>query len=316
MNPKRGTTTTGNVQTRNQSTLTDDLYYRDTETTTRAEMMDVATKTVAAGVDPMDDDEYYSDDEGIHRPPPEFNMDALADWLTGMYPRIKAELQAGTDQRAFDNYEVKWEEERGEINELHQVLTDFDFVSANKAVLETLQLMKDTESENASTHVGASNFDDWDDGPSSKASAASKRTQSKTSVAGSEQLVAGLDKDFQVTSLSWNCKGSCVAVAYGKTDHVTWCEHQSVVSIFYPFRRDFDPHKPSTNIEVSNCMNEVTFHPADPLLLAGGTHNGEIFLWNIDQEDPKLCSSEIDEYHHREQITRLIWVRQESLTTL
>jgi len=50
--------------------------------------------------------------------------------------------------------------------------------------------------------------------------------------------------------------------------------------------------------------------------LAGGTLNGEIYLWNVDQEDPQICVSAIDEYYHREGISRLIWVRQESLTSL
>jgi hypothetical protein len=40
----------------------------------------------------MEDDEYYSDDEGTHRPPPEFDMDSLATWIEGIYPRVKSEL--------------------------------------------------------------------------------------------------------------------------------------------------------------------------------------------------------------------------------
>lgn len=44
--------------------------------------------------------------------------------------------------------------------------------------------------------------------------------------------------------------------------------------------------------------------------------NGEIYLWNIDQEDPYICHSAIDEYYHREAITKLVWVKYESLTSL
>ena len=107
-----------------------------------------------------------------------------------------------------------------------------------------------------------------------------------------------------------------MAVPYGKTDHVSWCEHQSVVSIFTPFRRAFDAKKPTVNIEVSNCVTEVAWHPTEPVILAGGTMNGQIILWNIDEAVPKLHESEIDEYYHREAITALIWVRQESLVSL
>ena len=119
-----------------------------------------------------------------------------------------------------------------------------------------------------------------------------------------------------MTCVSWNCNGTNLAVGYGKTNHAAWCEHQSVVSIWPVFRRDFDPKKAVTNIEVSNCMTEVAFHPSDPLILAGGTMNGEIFIWKIDDDVPQKHVSAIDEYYHREAITKLCWVKQESLTTL
>lgn len=44
--------------------------------------------------------------------------------------------------------------------------------------------------------------------------------------------------------------------------------------------------------------------------------NGEIYLWNVSVDEPQIAVSAIDEYFHREAITKLIWVRQESLTTL
>lgn len=41
--------------------------------------------------------------------------------------------------------------------------------------------------------------------------------------------------------------------------------------------------------------------------------NGEIYIWNIDSEDPQICVSAIDEYYHREAIQKLIWVRTENM---
>ncbi len=79
------------------------------------------TKTVQAGADPAMEDEYYSDDEGVHRPPAEFNMDALAEFMDKVEPLFKLHLNANQEQRAFDNYEVIWEEEFGEIDERHVV---------------------------------------------------------------------------------------------------------------------------------------------------------------------------------------------------
>ena len=82
------------------------------------------------------------------------------------------------------------------------------------------------------------------------------------------------------------------------------------------FRREFDAKKPNKTIEVNNCLTTIEFHPNDPLILAGGTINGEIYLWNIDSEESLISSSAIDEYYHREAITRIAWVKYESLTSL
>lgn len=120
--------------------------------------------------------------------------------------------------------------------------------------------------------------------------------------------------------MAWSCNGATLAVAYGKTNHQAWCEHHSSVSTWGIFRREFDPKKPNLTIEVSNCLTTIEFHPSDPLILAGGTMNGEIYLWNIDGErkgeDSYICNSAIDEYYHREAITKLIWVKYESITSL
>jgi WD40 repeat protein len=119
-----------------------------------------------------------------------------------------------------------------------------------------------------------------------------------------------------VVSVAWSCNGASLAVAYGKTNHSSWCEHSSAISIWSIFRREFDCKKPTTTIEVSNCLTSIEFHPNDPLILAGGSLNGEIFIWNIDSEDPTICKSAIDEYYHRESITKLIWVKYESMMSL
>ena len=122
---------------------------------------------------------------------------------------------------------------------------------------------------------------------------------------------------FSVTGIAFSCNGASLAVGYGKTDHVGWCEHQSVISIWYIFRNDFDPLKPHVSIEVSNCITTLQFHPSDPLILAGGTIIGEIYIWNIDYDDKKeqsavLVKSDADEYLHREPIKKIIWMELES----
>jgi len=156
-------------------------------------------------------------------------------------------------------------------------------------------------------------FDDW--GESSNKPNKKQKEEVKPEAAPRDE-VSGLDNDYQVTSLSWNCNGSTIVLAYGKTNHTSWCEHLSVLCLWSVFRRDFNPRKATTTIEVSSCVTQVSFHPTDPVILAGGTMNGEIYFWNISQEEPQIAVSPIDEYFHREAITKLIWVRQESLTSM
>lgn len=121
-----------------------------------------------------------------------------------------------------------------------------------------------------------------------------------------------------MTSLSFSCNGSSLAVGYGKSDHVSWCEHQSVISLWNIFRRDFNRQKPHTSIDVPNCVTTLEFHPTNPLILAGGTVNGEIYVWNVDMDESKregsavVTKSEADEYFHREPIKKVVWMLLES----
>lgn len=41
-----------------------------------------------------------------------------------------------------------------------------------------------------------------------------------------------------------------------------------------------------------------------------------IYLWQVFTEEPLKCKSEIDEYYHREAVTKLLWVHNESITSI
>jgi len=122
--------------------------------------------------------------------------------------------------------------------------------------------------------------------------------------------------NFQATTLAWNCNGSTLAVGYGKTNLVSWCDYHSCISLWGIFRREFNQKKPNENIEVDNCLTSLAFHPTEPSILAGGTHDGMIYIWKIFEEQPLKSKSEIDEYYHREAITKLVWVQNEGITSL
>ena len=63
-------------------------------------------------------------------------------------------------------------------------------------------------------------------------------------------------------------------------------------------------------------MTTLRFHSSDPSLLAGGTFIGEIYLWNVYNDEPEICNSRADEYFHRESITKLVWISQQQIGSL
>jgi hypothetical protein len=54
-------------------------------------------------------------------PKVEYDEDALVGWLNRIMPRVSQILEMNYKSKAFDNYEVFWEEERGEIELWHKL---------------------------------------------------------------------------------------------------------------------------------------------------------------------------------------------------
>jgi len=144
----------------------------------------------------------------------EVNWDELAAWLDSKYPIIKQMIDANNERGTFENYEVMWDEEREEINEQYAMRTDFDFRDANIAVQKALNKVQESELKAGAAQRDQAD-DDWGDAPSKKTQEAPK----------TGEFVKGLDNDYQAVSLSWNFNGTNLAIAYGKTNHTTWCEH-------------------------------------------------------------------------------------------
>lgn len=50
----------------------------------------------------------------------------------------------------------------------------------------------------------------------------------------------------------------------------------------------------------------VAFHPMHPAMVAGGTFNGDIHMWNTSAEgDPLLASSRLSELGHKEPVAKV-----------
>ena len=60
------------------------------------------------------------------------------------------------------------------------------------------------------------------------------------------------------------------------------------------------------------CLMCCTYHPAHPALIAGGTFDGEICVWDarrVDAGDVRRSRSQINQASHREPVTAVAWRR-------
>eukprot|EP00913_Durusdinium_trenchii_P000276 g250.t1 len=108
--------------------------------------------------------------------------------------------------------------------------------------------------------------------------------------------------DLQVTSVAWNSTGASLACAFGKLDTLGWCEVTAPVCVWNIFRPHLVAGEPDTVLQVQDFVMCIAFHPTKPSILAGGTYNGELQIWNTGsgELDPLVASSSIDDYLHRE----------------
>ncbi|ETO61304.1 hypothetical protein F442_20431 [Phytophthora nicotianae P10297] len=110
------------------------------------------------------------------------------------------------------------------------------------------------------------------------------------------------------TGVSWNATGSVIAVAYGRFDHSGWCNYRSTLCLWNVFQSDLNQQKPSLVLETSSGLMCVAFHPQNPSVVAAGSFNGEVFVWDMEPAEYKFYSSGIGDYFHREPVTKVAWV--------
>ncbi|KAI9094845.1 WD40-repeat-containing domain protein [Phlyctochytrium arcticum] len=111
------------------------------------------------------------------------------------------------------------------------------------------------------------------------------------------------------SDLSWNKNGTTVAVAYGRFDHESWCQHSGALCTWSLATRT-GAEEVAFEIETESCLMCIGYHPTDPSLIAGGTFNGHIFVCrtNDNEEDPYVAISRTSDFAHQEPVAKISWV--------
>lgn len=114
--------------------------------------------------------------------------------------------------------------------------------------------------------------------------------------------------NLKVTSLTWNSHGSVIAASLGWTEHESWCVHQSFVYLWNVDRSKIDEENPYKIIDCDTCLLDISFHPNQPGLLAGGNFAGKLLIWDLsNEEQPLVCYSGKDTISHHEAISKVRW---------
>jgi len=142
-----------------------------------------------------------------------------------------------------------------------------------------------------------------------------------------EDILVGLDVDMSVearrptrqhlhcTDVSWNSTGNSLAASYGRTDISGWCDLPGAVCIWSVFSKGFDAATPTIVLDHPSCINCVACHPEQPALIAAGSFNGEVILWDTSgtSGEEAVGISPIVEFCHKEPVLAIQWAYDDRL---
>jgi hypothetical protein len=113
---------------------------------------------------------------------------------------------------------------------------------------------------------------------------------------------------LQCTGLSWNATGNVLAASYGKNDVDGWCDYPGAVCCWNIFGKNLNPDNPDFVLDHPSCLMSVCYHPLIPSIVAAGSFNGEIVVWDLTSPEAPLAVSAITEYSHKTPVLSLAWV--------
>jgi WD40 repeat protein len=110
------------------------------------------------------------------------------------------------------------------------------------------------------------------------------------------------------TSVMWNCNSSLLASSYGRDDMAGWCENPGAICIWRIFNKNIVDNVPDIVLDHTASLMCCKFHPVNPSIIAGGSFNGEVIVWDLNIPEVPIRISIISDDSHTEPIADLEWI--------
>ncbi|CAN7991485.1 unnamed protein product, partial [Ixodes hexagonus] len=114
--------------------------------------------------------------------------------------------------------------------------------------------------------------------------------------------------DFQCTGASWNSTGAVIALTCSVPAHESWCLHDAGVQLWHLHRVGRGELESSRILSADCCVASVAFHRQRPTLLAAGTVQGDVLLWDLERDSEQWTSSSATMHgEHEDPVTGMQW---------
>ncbi|KAG0416332.1 hypothetical protein HPB47_006548 [Ixodes persulcatus] len=90
--------------------------------------------------------------------------------------------------------------------------------------------------------------------------------------------------------------------------HESWCLHDAGVQLWHLHRAGRGDVESNRILSADCCVASVAFHPRRPTVLAAGTVQGDVLLWDLERESEQWTSSSVLMHgEHQDSVTGMLW---------
>lgn len=212
-----------------------------------------------------------------------------------------ADTDAGYDSAAISQYKgrgVTWHSNHDTVENIEKISAFLTAVlpEVEDALRENVRLAAVLSEADKSTNSDAAAYDEIQHASITLARTLLPRFNATEDSRSVDALVP--------TSITWNMNGSTLAVSLGRFDVPGWCSSPGELIVWSLSRNNTYP---MARCSADSCVQTACFHPDSPALVAAGTINGDVLLFDLryEDEDPLIARSRLSDASHREPVTEV-----------